>query len=286
MTEQIAHNLRNQLNSEWLANQDAFYGKYKVPGTAISLIMLNTFDIRDSHSGVYLTVITTTSQTVFTGPVFLQNIRHSRSRISSQQATWLTQALAHLTPDEQVIVFTHDSIRSATDRQAVKPFWTYDWFANNQQGDFARVYDSLVKHRNQIIAIMSGHTHVDDWSQQDGLNWIATTSDVADRRKTSRLGSRTLGAWDLSDQSRNSDNFRPRYIAGKTALAVFVMAVPLFGDGILIRHNEEIIKPPNSKPATGNAYCKIKTNRWIKSGVTAVVILTIKPNKRLHRMVW
>ncbi|GAX05503.1 calcineurin-like phosphoesterase [Secundilactobacillus pentosiphilus] len=256
MTEQTALHLRNRLNNQWLANQNNFYGKYKVPGTAISLIMLNTFDIRDSHSDVYFDRDYDDQPNGIHWTGILQNIRHSRSRIASQQAAWLTKTLDQLAPDEQVIVFTHDSIRSATRRQAVTPFWTYDWFANNQQGDFARIYNNLVKHRQQIIAVMSGHTHVDDWSREDGLNWITTTCDIADRRKTSRLNSRTIGAWDvLVINPKQRQLLRLRYGWRDRAGRIRHWQYQLFGDGTDTRRRtlKEIFKRPDPQPLSGNA---------------------------------
>lgn len=256
MTEKLAHNLRNRHHNNWLAAQNNFYGKYRVPDTKVSLIMLNTFDIRDSSTNGYFSRNYDDQPNGIHWTGILQNIRHSRSRIAHQQATWLTNTLDQLAPDEQVIVFTHDSIRSATDKQAVRPFWTYDWFANNQQGDFACVYNSLVQHRRQIIAVMSGHTHVDDWSHQDGLNWIATTSDIADRRKTSRLNSKTLGAWDvLVLRPQQHQLFRLRYGWQDRAGRLRHWQYRLFGDGTDTRHRslKEILKRPDSRPLTGNA---------------------------------
>lgn len=256
MTEQTALNLRNRLNNSWLADQNNFYGKYKVPGTAVSLIMLNTFDIRDSHSDVYFDRDYDDQPNGIHWTGILQNIRHSRSRISHQQAAWLTKTLDQLAPDEQVIVFTHDSIRSATRRQAVTPFWTYDWFANNQQGDFARVYNYLVKHRQQIIAVMSGHTHVDDWSRDDGLNWITTTCDIADRRKSSRLNSQAIGAWDvLVINPKQRQLFRLRYGWRDRAGRIRHWQYQLFGDGTDTRRRtlKEIFKRPDLQPLSGNA---------------------------------
>lgn len=266
MTEQTALNLRNQLNNYWLADQNNFYGKYKVPGTAVSLIMLNTFDIRDSHSDVYFDRDYDDQPNGIHWTGILQNIRHSRSRIASQQATWLTKTLDQLAPNEQVIVFTHDSIRSATQKQAVTPFWTYDWFANNQQGDFARVYNSLVKHRQQIIAVMSGHTHVDDWSRDDGLNWVTTTCDIADRRKSSRLNSRAIGAWDvLVINPKQRQLFRLRYGWRDRAGRIRHWQYQLFGDGTDTRRRtlKEIFKRPDSQPLSGNALYYQNQNKQV-----------------------
>lgn len=266
VTEQTALNLRNSLNNSWLANQHNFYGKYHVPGTPVSLIMLNTFDIRDSSSDVYFDRDYDDQPNGIHWTGILQNIRHSRSRIAEQQAAWLIHTLDQLTPDEQVIIFSHDSIRSATDKQAVKPFWTYDWFANNQQGDYARVYSSLVKHRQQIIAVMSGHTHVDDWSNQDGINWIATTSDIADRRKTNRLDNPAIGAWDvLIINPKQRQLFRLRYGWHDRAGKLRNWQYRLFGDGTDTKHRslKTILKRQDAKPLTGNALYYQNQNKQV-----------------------
>lgn len=266
LTEKTAANLRQQFNIHWLAEQHHFYGKYKVPGTALSLIMLNTFDIRDSSSDTYFDrdYIDQPNGIHWTG--ILQNIRHSRSRIERAQATWLSQTLNQLKPDEQAIVFTHDSIRSAIDKQAVQSFWTYDWFANNQQGYFASVYNSLIKHRQQIVAVMSGHTHVDDWSTQDGINWITTTSDITDRRKTSRLDSHALGAWDvLVINPKQRQLFRLRYGWHDRAGRIRNWQYRLFGDGTDTNHRslKAIFKPTEKQPLTGNALYYQNQNKQV-----------------------
>lgn len=266
MTESTAANLRNSQFNSWLADQHNFYGKYKVPGTAVSLIMLNTFDIRDSRSNVYFDRDYDDQPNGIHWTGILQNIRHSRSRIASQQAAWLTQTLDNLAPDEQVIVFTHDSIRSATDRQAVKPFWTYDWFANNQQGSFAKAYNSLVAHKQQIIAVMSGHTHVDDWSRQDGINWITTTSDIADRRKSNRLDSKILGAWDvLVINPKQRQLFRLRYGWQDRSGQIPNWQYLIFGDGTDTRRPtlKQIFKRPDTQPLTGNALYYQNQNKQV-----------------------
>ncbi|MCH5461453.1 hypothetical protein HC026_02235 [Lactobacillus sp. LC28-10] len=265
MTEQTALNLRNKPNNSWLASQDNFYGKYKVPGTSVSLIMLNTFDIRDSFSDGYYDRDYDDQPNGIHWTGILQNIRHSRSRIASEQADWLSKNLDQLAADEQVIIFTHDSIRSATDKQAVKPFWTYDWFANNQQGSFSQVYNCLVKHRQQIIAVMSGHTHVDDWSQQDGISWITTTSDIADRRKTSRLNSKSLGAWDiLVINPKQRQLFRLRYGWRDYAGRIRNWQYRLFGDGTDTRHPsiKTFFNQPDPHP-TGNALYYQNQNKQV-----------------------
>ncbi|WP_203648538.1 metallophosphoesterase family protein [Secundilactobacillus yichangensis] len=266
MTEPMATHLRNGFNNSWLADQHNFYGKYRVPGTSVSLIMLNTFDIRDSRSDVYFDRDYDDQPNGIHWTGILQNIRHSRSRIASKQAAWLTQTLDHLASDEQVIIFTHDSIRSANERQAVKPFWTYDWFANNQQGSFAKVYNSLVEHKQQIIAVMSGHTHVDDWSQQDGVNWITTTSDISDRRKSNRLDSKTLGAWDvLVINPKQRQLFRLRYGWQDRAGRIRNWQYRLFGDGTDTRRPtfKQIFKRSDRQPLTGNALYYQNQNKQV-----------------------
>ncbi|WP_054761971.1 metallophosphoesterase family protein [Secundilactobacillus collinoides] len=238
LTSQAALNLRNQHHSAQQimpkTSGPAFYGKYRVSNSQISLILLDTFDIPDSAVDGYFKRNYDEAPTGLQWTGILQNIRHSRSRIRQAQADWFSQTMATLAPEEQVIVFTHDSIRSAVTDDAVGGFWTYDWFANNQQGAYAQVSSTLAAHRNQVISVMNGHTHVDDWSHDDGINWITTTCDAPDRRKTGHGQRKTAtnSAWDvlvINPTQRRLSRFRYgwRDAAGSESRLRFA----LFGDG-------------------------------------------------------
>lgn len=199
VTQQVAYQLRNQPAEHYLTKPGHFYGRYQLPNSHLSLIFLDAFDIPDTFNNGYFARGYTELPSGIHWTGILQNIRHSRSRFQAAQVDWLVQTLAALQPEDQVLLFSHDTLRQALSQRAVDHFWTYDWFANNQQGDYQRLTEALTTHRQQIVAVMSGHTHVDDWSEANGINWITTTSNVSDRRK-SRHGDTTNGltcAWDL-----------------------------------------------------------------------------------------
>ncbi|MTV81128.1 metallophosphoesterase family protein [Secundilactobacillus folii] len=267
MTEATERKLHDLQWENLLDTENQFYGKYRVPGTDVTLIMLNTFDIRDASSKTYFDRNYHDRPNGIHWTGILQNIRHSRSRITTQQVNWLIKTLNQLAPDEQAIIFTHDSLRSATDRQAVTPFWTYDWFANNQQGDYARAYQTIVAHRQQIIAVMSAHTHVDDWSKQDGINWVTTTSDITNRRKSARLDSQSIGAWDvLVIQPSQRQLFRLRYGWQDRAGRLPNWQYRLFGDGTDTQHHvlaallNQFKRQP---PLTGNGFYYQNQNKQV-----------------------
>ncbi len=238
LANQAACHLRNQHDCAQQimpkSAEPAFYGKYRVSNSPISVVLLDTFDIPDSAVNGYFKRNYDEAPSGLQWTGILQNIRHSRSRIRQVQADWFSQTMATLAPEEQVIVFTHDSIRSAITDDAVDGFWTYDWFANNQQGAYAQVYKTLVAHRDQVISVMSGHTHVDDWSHDDGLNWITTTCDAPNRRKTghSRHSTASDAAWDvlvINPTERHLSRFRYGWQDGAGSESRFRFA--LFGDG-------------------------------------------------------
>lgn len=233
-----ASNLRNRHASASQirpqASEPAFYGKYRVPHSPVSLILLDTFDIPDSSSEGYFKRDYDEAPTGLHWTGILQNIRHSRSRIQQAQADWFSQTMADLEPNEQVIIFTHDSIRSAVTDNAVGRFWTYDWFANNQQGAYVQVYQTIISHRAQIISVMNGHTHVDDWADDDGINWITTTCDAPDRRKSAHGSHATPSdaAWDVLVINPTQRHLtRLRYGWQDAAGSVSRLRVSLFGDG-------------------------------------------------------
>lgn len=197
MTTHILQNLCHPIITSESDVHNEFYGHLSLAGTRVHLIVLNAFDIPDEAENGYFKRNFDDQPTGIHWTGILQNIRHSRSRFAQAQVKWLARTLNALGEDQQVLIFSHATIRSDNARQAVTPFWTYDWFVNNQQGDYASLYRTIVDHHRQVIAVMSGHTHVDDWSKQDGINWITTTSDIVDRRKTNLVDAKQLGAWDL-----------------------------------------------------------------------------------------
>lgn len=269
MSEDTAKALRNVHFDDLLDTNHEFYGKYKLPNTPMTLILLNTFDIRDSVSETYYDrdFYDQPNSIHWTG--ILQNIRHSRSRISTQQTSWLIKTLNQLPEGEQAIIFTHDSLRSSTARQAVTGFWTYDWFANNQQGDYARAYNAIIAHSQQVVAVMSGHTHVDDWSQQDGINWITTTADIADRRKTARLDAKTIGAWDvLVINPKQRELIRLRYGWKDKSGRLRNWQYKLFGDGTdanitPVSNLIKLFQKQPAEPITGNALYYQNQNKQV-----------------------
>lgn len=217
ISERSSWLLHREFNQDLLSPESnitnpILYGKYKIPNSNVAIIILNTFDIPDATAQYKSTYYDVPSNEIWVGGQ--QNIRHGRSRIQKNQADWLTKTLDDLKPSEKVIIFTHASIRSSRTHNAVGTFKTYDWFVNNQQGYYAPVYDSLIKHQSQIIAVMNGHSHLDDWSKEDGINWISTTCAASDRGFFSdqrTLGSADETAWDIlviNPSSRELYRFR------------------------------------------------------------------------------
>lgn len=190
------------------------YGMYHFSGTKVYAILLDAFDMPDSSAGGYFTDgYDDVANTIHWNGV-VANIRHSRSRFQRQQAEWLETTLDALPADAQVIVFSHAAIRRPENQKAPGFYWTYDWFVNNQQGYYARIYHALLAHQGQIIAIVTGHNHVDDWANDDGLNWIASTSAISSRRKSdaNQSNCNINGAWDvLVINPSQREMFRLRY---------------------------------------------------------------------------
>lgn len=239
-----------------LNTDQQLYGRFRLPGSQVSVIVLNSFDIpdyvtdgnfkrhyEDQPNGIHWTGI-------------LQNIRHSRSRFGQAQADWFVHEMSNLDAQEQVLVVSHDTIRSAQTHEAVSHFWTYDWFANNQQGAYVKIYDALTQHHDQIIAVLSGHTHVDDWSDEDGINWITTTSDIVDRRKTAQGRRAHQNAWDvlvINPTARELHRFRHGWADREGQLLNWQYR--LFGDGTeqLRRSPLSRLKQFKARPLKGNA---------------------------------
>lgn len=181
------------------ASPEALYGLYHFPGTSVYAIILDAFDIPDPGPGVYFEDGYNDVVNAIHWHGLVANIRHSRSRFRRQQSDWLEATFDTLSADAQVIVFSHAAVRRPATRKAPGFIWTYDWFVNNQQGDNGRVYQTLVTYRRQIIAVVTGHDHVDDWANDDGLNWVASTSAIPSRRKNNvnQSNSSIKSAWDL-----------------------------------------------------------------------------------------
>lgn len=239
VTRKLAYQLRNHAFEHLLAESGHFYGRYQLPNSRLSLILLDAFDIPDSFKNGYFARGYDEAPSGIHWTGILQNIRHSRSRFQTAQVDWLIKTLTELKPDEQVLIFTHDSLRQAATQRAVGQFWTYDWFANNQQGDYHRLTEALSMHRHQIVAVMSGHTHVDDWADTNGINWITTTSNVADRRKSHHGHTKNglTSAWDLLVVNpSNRELYRFRVGWQDRSGHISSWQVRLFGDGTDPRH--------------------------------------------------
>lgn len=234
VTQQLAYQLRNRQFERFFTEPGHFYGRYQLPNSRLSLILLDAFDIPDTFKDGYFARGYDDAPSGIHWTGILQNIRHSRSRFQTTQVDWLIQTLNTLTADEQVLIFSHNSLRQFSTHRAADHFWTYDWFANNQQGDYQRLTQVLAEHQRQIVAVMSGHTHVDDWANTNGINWITTTSNVADRRK-SRHGHTTNGltsAWDLLVVNpSNRELYRFRVGWQDHSGHINRWQVRLFGDG-------------------------------------------------------
>lgn len=189
----------DRLSDSSRSSPAALYGLYHFPGTSVYAILLDAFDIPDSDARGYFEDGYDDAPNGIYWHGVVANIRHSRSRFQQQQADWLATTFDMLPAGAQVIVFSHAAIRRPSTQQAPGFYWTYDWFVNNQQGAYGRIYQTLAVHRRQIIAVMTGHDHVDDWANDNGLNWISSTCAIPSRRK-SDIGLSNYGvksAWDV-----------------------------------------------------------------------------------------
>lgn len=180
----------------------AVYGRYKVPDSPVNVIILDGFDQPDDLPGYRSRY----------------DFRHGWTHFSPAQQTWLRETLSALPDDEMALVFTHIMPHGLPfDRHG-----NYNEFAAaNQRGgaDEGDAIRAILRQYQQrtgnLIAVVAGHTHIDDYAYQDGINWIVSACAITDRglgRLKRRFNSRYEQAWDVfSVNPSTRELYRIRY---------------------------------------------------------------------------
>lgn len=162
----FAHLLDTRGNT---ANRAA-YGKYKIPNSKVNVILLDGFDQSD----------------YYTTPVKLRRqFRHGWTHFSAQQQNWLRNTLEAIPDDEFVLVVTHIMFRGLQFEQ-LNDFAEAYLDGNPAPGTLEgeNIRNILIDYNNRtgnLIAVMGGHTHHDDYSNQFGIHWIVSDCALSDR---------------------------------------------------------------------------------------------------------
>ncbi|KIO94215.1 cell wall hydrolase [Levilactobacillus brevis] len=181
-------NFANLLDTKGNTANQATYGKYKIPNSKINVILLDGFDQSDNYSS----------------PITARrDFRHGWTHFSQTQQNWLRSTLNTIPNDELVLVVTHIMLHGVN-------FHTPNTFAEAklsgsyapgvvESGNIRQILVDYNNRTNNLVAVLGGHTHVDDYSSDYGINWIVSTCAVSDRGDGQ--GSRPIGsvneqAWD------------------------------------------------------------------------------------------
>ena len=182
------------------------YGRYDLPNSNVSILVLDGFDQGDIEEN------DTNGNIVNWSTPHFNTFRHGFTRYSNAQVTWAQNMLAQLKQeDRQVMVFNHIAPRGVN---------TYGWNQKNENTlsnrfeikydltkNSQRIYDSLTPYANNIIGYMAGHTHEDDYNYSGGIQFVTTTCAIADRGTGSQDGNRPDGSLYVGRNDKNKFAF-------------------------------------------------------------------------------
>lgn len=176
ITNSEALALRRNYFSKWLQipsnnPNNAVFGRYDVPNSNVTVLVLDGFDMPDASTPDRYTM------------------RHGHTAYSSAQQAWLKATLATLGSERKVVVFDHIAL-NGIDPHA----WAqYDdgLFENFTYAHYVagvatskNIYNILTQHQSQfnnILGFFAGHTHIDNNAISGGIQFVTSTCGLADR---------------------------------------------------------------------------------------------------------
>jgi len=178
----------NLLDTRGNTANRATYGKYKIPNSKVNVIILDGFDQSDYYST----------------PIKLRRqFRHGWTHFSTTQQNWLRNTLNAIPDDELVLVVTHIMFKGLQFSK-INEFAEASLDGSAAPGtlESSNIRQILVNYNNRtnnLIAVMGGHTHHEDYTYQYGIHWIVSDCALNDRGdKTFERGLNTTNeqAWD------------------------------------------------------------------------------------------
>ncbi|WP_125580923.1 SH3 domain-containing protein [Levilactobacillus cerevisiae] len=197
ITNSEALTLRRNWFGRWLNTpsnnpNNAVFGRYDVPNSNLTVLVLDGFDQPD-----------------YAAPTRTK-LRHGHTEYSSAQQDWLRNTLSSLPDSQKIAVFDHISLTGIPVNQWAISDKNNSWFEHSPYASYQaglatsrNIYDILTTHQEKqhnILGFFAGHTHMDNHALSGQIQFVTTTCALADRGdgSTSRsLNTLSENAWEI-----------------------------------------------------------------------------------------